>query len=108
LFFRFLAIFLAEFLNPPGGVNNLLFACIERVTERTHFNMKGFTHGGTGLECIAATARHGDFLIVWMNFWFHGLILDLIRSADCETERRILSINPEGVATVRLLRGDTW
>jgi len=70
---RFFAVFLAEFLDPSGGIHDFLFASIERVTVRAHFNVQRLAHGGTGLESIAATARHGDFLITRVNFCFHGL-----------------------------------
>jgi hypothetical protein len=70
---RFFAVFQAEFLDPPGGVHDFLFAGIERVAVRAHFNVQRLAHGGTGLESVAATARHSEFLITWVNFCFHGL-----------------------------------
>ena len=106
LLFRFFAIFLAKFLNTPGGVNDFLFAGIEWMADRAHFNMQGFAHGRTGLERIAATAGHGNFLIIGMNICFHGFILDLYSSGGVrETERRVLSFNLRGVATTFHQRG---
>lgn len=80
MFFRFLAIFLAEFLYPSGGVNDFLLTGIERVADRAYFYMQGLAHCGAGLERVAATASYGDFLIIWMNFCFHGSVLDLYPS----------------------------
>ena len=100
LLLRFFTIFLAKFLNTPGSINDFLFAGIERMADRTYFNMQGFAHGRTGLERIAATAGHGYFLIIGMNICFHVFILDLYPSGGVRgTERRVLSFNLKGVAT---------
>ncbi|ODT84722.1 MAG: hypothetical protein ABS69_02295 [Nitrosomonadales bacterium SCN 54-20] len=77
MLFRFLAVFLTEFLDTPGSINDLLFTCIERVTNRANLDMQGFAHGGAGLKSTTATAGHGYFLIIWMNVWFHEMILGL-------------------------------
>ena len=71
-------VFLAELLNPPGSIDDFLLARIEGMTDRAYFDMQGLAHGGTGLERIAATAAYGDFLIIGVNFWFHGIILKLL------------------------------
>jgi hypothetical protein len=77
LLLNLFAVFLTKFLHSPGGINNFLFASIEGMTYRANFYMQRPTHGGSGLESTAATAGHGDFLIVWMNIRFHGQILEL-------------------------------
>ena len=72
LLFRLLAVFLAKFLYPPRSINDFLLTGIERMSDRAYFYMQGLAHGGAGLKRVAATAGHGDFLIIWMNFCFHG------------------------------------
>ena len=69
------AVFLTEFLDAAGSVNNLLLARIEGVTLRTHFDAHVLAGRGAGLELIAATARYVDFSIVWMNFGLHAVSL---------------------------------
>ena len=59
LLFRFFTIFLAKFLYTPRSINDFLFAGIERMADRTYFNMQGLAHGRTGLERVAATAGYG-------------------------------------------------
>jgi hypothetical protein len=68
------AVFLTKFLHSSGCINNFLFARIEGMAYRANFYMQWPTHGGSGLESTAATAGHGDFLVVWMNIRFHGAI----------------------------------
>lgn len=68
------AIFLTKFLHTPSGINNFLLAGVERMADRAHFDMQRPTHGGAGLEDTAATAGDSDFLVVWMNIRFHGLV----------------------------------
>jgi hypothetical protein len=65
------AVFLAEFLNTASGVNNLLFAGIERVALRANFNVQVLAHGRAGLERKATAAVHVDFVVVWVGVWFH-------------------------------------
>jgi hypothetical protein len=47
------------------------------MTNRANLDMQGFAHGGAGLKSATATAGHGYFLIIWMNVWFHEMILSL-------------------------------
>ncbi len=61
------AIFLAEFLDPTSGIHNLLLSRIKRVTLRAHFDAKIVVHRGAGFEAIAATTRHGHFVVLRMN-----------------------------------------
>ncbi len=72
LFFSLLAIFLTKFLNASRSIDYLLLACVKRMANRANFDVERLGHGGTGLKGIAATARHGDFLIAGMNVGFHG------------------------------------
>jgi hypothetical protein len=66
------AIFLAEFIDAPSGVHNLLCTRIERVALGADFNVQGrFAEYGLGLEAVTATARYGDLLVIWMYFCFH-------------------------------------
>lgn len=71
----FLGVFLTEFFHPAGGIENLLFAGVERMTLRAYFDMQIPTHGRARLKLIAATASNGNFSVIRMNFRFHRLIL---------------------------------
>ena len=76
MFFSLLAIFLTKLLNASRCIDYLLLAGVKRMANRANLDVERLAHGGTGLEDIAATARHGDFLIVGMNIGFHeGRIL---------------------------------
>jgi hypothetical protein len=77
LLFRFLAVFLTELLDTAGSIDDFLFTCIERMTNRANLDMQGFAHGGAGLKSATATAGHGYFLIIWMNVWLHEMILSI-------------------------------
>ena len=68
----FASIFLTELVNAARCVDDLLSACVERVTFGTDFNTeRGLCHGGASLEAVAATASHGDFMIIGMDVGFH-------------------------------------
>jgi hypothetical protein len=71
----FHAVFLAEFLNATGGVDNLLLAGVERMTLRADFDVQVFGHGRVGLERVAAATGHGDFVVRWVNIGFHDFFL---------------------------------
>ena len=73
LFAQLLAVFLAELLNPAGSINNLLLACVKRMTLRTYLDIQWLVHSRTRFKFIAATASHGYFLVIWMNVCFHCL-----------------------------------
>jgi hypothetical protein len=68
------AVLLAEFLDPAGGVHDLLLAGVERVAGGTDFHVQGLFHGGAGGEAVAAAARHVDFVVLGMNAGFHDLL----------------------------------
>jgi len=69
-----LPVFLTEPFNAPGGVDDLLFAGVERVAVRTDFDVqRGFPVCGTGDKGVAARAGDGDFVIVRVDTFFHGV-----------------------------------
>lgn len=64
-------VFLAELIHPAGSIHNFLFPGIERVASTTYIEMQIARRGRAGLEGIAATARNGNFRVVWVNVGFH-------------------------------------
>jgi hypothetical protein len=69
---RLAGVFLAEFLDPARGVDNLLLARVERVARRTDFNVQGLRNGRARSERVAATTSHLDLLVVRVNSVFHN------------------------------------
>jgi hypothetical protein len=49
-------VFLTEALDTTGGINNLLFACVERVALRAHLDVQRLSTGRTRSELVAAAA----------------------------------------------------
>jgi len=73
LAFEHIAIFLIEFVHTAGAIHDLLFTSVERVALRANFNVEfGFAHGRFSGEFVAARAGNIDFVVVGMNFRFHG------------------------------------
>jgi len=69
---RFLArVTLAEFLDAACGVDDLLFACIERVACRAHFDVQRLVDRRARRKRVAAAARHLDFAVLRMDTGFH-------------------------------------
>ena len=66
------AVFLAELLDTASSVNNLLLACIERMTLGANFDVHVLARGGACLELVAATASHVDFSVVRMDLGLHA------------------------------------
>lgn len=64
------AIFLLEFFDSAGGIDEFLLAGIEWVAERTNFYMD-FRFSGTGGKFVATAAPDLDGNIFWMNAFFH-------------------------------------
>jgi hypothetical protein len=67
----FHAIFLAEFLDTPCRINNLLLAGIKRMAGRTDFHMQILVHGRAGGKLVATTAGNLNFIIAGMDIGFH-------------------------------------
>ncbi len=65
-----LGVFLFEFLNPAGSIDQFLFAGEERMTGGTDFNLH-FTVDGAELKLIAAGTDSIDFMVFWMDIRFH-------------------------------------
>src|SRR5712692_9925341 len=68
-------VFLAELLDTAGGVDDLLLARVERVAGRTHLYLQVSPQRRAGLESVPAAAGDGDFLVIGMEFGFHGVVL---------------------------------
>jgi len=73
LAFEHIAVFLIEFVHTAGAIHDLLFTSVERVALRANFNVEfGFAHGRFSGEFVTARAGNIDFMVVGMNFRFHG------------------------------------
>jgi len=73
LAFEHIAVFLIEFVHTAGAIHDLLFSSVERVALRANFDVEfGFAHGRFSGEFVAARAGNIDFVVVGMNFRFHG------------------------------------
>jgi hypothetical protein len=64
-------IFLFEFFNPPGSIDQFLLSGKERMAGGTDFNPY-FVHHGTEFEFVAAGTNSGDLMIGGMDIGFHG------------------------------------
>jgi len=64
-------VFAAELVNAPTGIDDLLFARVERVTRRTYFYREVVAEGGTRGELVAATTRYIDVAVIGVNVGFH-------------------------------------
>jgi len=73
-----LAVFLAKTLDATGGVDNFLFAGIERMAGRADFNVKALATGGLSLELVATTASDFNLGVLRVNAFFHFSILSSI------------------------------
>jgi hypothetical protein len=63
---------LVEAVNTASGVNDLLFASVERVAFGAHFDVEGvFGHGGLGGKGVAARASHVNFFVVRLDVSLH-------------------------------------
>jgi len=63
-----------ETLDPTGGIDQLLFAGEERMARGTDLHAVGLS-GGPSLVGAAAGAADRDFVVLGMDFWFHGATL---------------------------------
>src|ERR1700751_4399768 len=72
-----LSVALAELLDTPRGIHDLLFAGVEGVACRAHFDMQRLVDRRARLERDAAAARHIDFSVFGMDIGFHFSRLSL-------------------------------
>jgi hypothetical protein len=64
-----LRVFLLELLHPSFGINDLLFAGVERMALGTYIQVD-ILPCGSGSYYLAAGADHLDFLVIRMNSCF--------------------------------------
>ena len=64
-------VLLAELVDATSGVEDLLFARVERVAARTNFDREILPKGRAGRERVAAGAGHRDVLIFRVDRRFH-------------------------------------
>lgn len=67
------AVLLAELLNTTSGIDDLLFASIERMALGAHFNVQIAAVGGTRLEHVTAAACDVDLFVIRVGFGLHAL-----------------------------------
>ncbi len=72
---RLLGVALAELLNAAGGVEDLLLAGVERVAGRADFDVQVASERRARLEAVPAAAGDGDFVVLGVDFVFHGWVL---------------------------------
>ena len=70
LFFVFDVVFLVEFFNSTGSVDNLLFSSVKRMANVTDIHMQ-VAFGGTGLKFVTAGTAYGYFFIFGVYSLFH-------------------------------------
>src|SRR5215212_7052821 len=70
-----LGVLLAEALDTAGRIDDLLFAGVERMTGRAHFDVQWLDAGRAGLELVAAAASDLDFGVFRMYGFSHDRIL---------------------------------
>ena len=66
------SVLLAEFVDASAGVDDLLFARVERVAVRADFDLQVVSERGTRDERVPAAAGHGGLFIFGMDAGFHG------------------------------------
>jgi hypothetical protein len=65
------AVLTAEFIDPTSGINNLLFAGVERMAGRTDFYMQVIGQRRARGEIVATAAGDFNFLILGVYLCFH-------------------------------------
>ena len=70
------AVLLVEAVNTSTGINQLLFAGIERVALGADFTFDVFS-GGTGLNDLAARASDRSLFVFGMDAFLHSVHLFL-------------------------------
>ena len=74
----------AKFIDTPSGINDLLFAGIERVAYRTHINVQLLRQCRLCLKFVATAANNLDLVVLRMNVGFHDLVRCLVLSQFCQ------------------------
>jgi hypothetical protein len=69
---RLTPVFPAEPVDAPAGVENLLFAGVERVAGGADLDVQLFTECRSRREAVPAAAQHFDLAIGRMDAFFHG------------------------------------
>ena len=65
-------VLLAELVDAPGGIDDLLLARIERMAVRAHLDLQVVPERRARLERVAARAGDGDLFVLGMDGGFHG------------------------------------
>ncbi len=67
------AVFPAEFVHTPGGINNFLLACVERVAGGANIDVQFILfQGRAGDKLVSATAGHVNITVVRVYALFHS------------------------------------
>src|ERR1044071_70315 len=64
-------VLLAEFVDAPAVVDDLLLARIERVAVRADFDLQVVPQRRARVEGVPAAAGHRDLFVLWMDSVFH-------------------------------------
>jgi hypothetical protein len=85
---------LIESINTSTGVNQLLFAGIERVALRADFNLDVLL-GGTGCENVTASATNCGLFVIGMDTFLHVVHLFLVslKGRNCPSNSLIARIS---------------
>ena len=76
LTFEHIAVFLVEFVHTAGGIDDFLFAGVERMAFGANLDIEGFFgHGGFGIELVAARAGNRYVVVIWVDTLFHDHFL---------------------------------
>ena len=74
--FEHIAVFLVEFVHTAGGIDDFLFAGVERMAFGANLDIEGFFgHGGFGNELVAARAGNRYVVVIGMDTLFHDHFL---------------------------------
>jgi hypothetical protein len=85
-------VFLLEFLDAAGGIDDFLLAGIKRMAGRAHLDMQVLAQRRARRPRVAAAADHVYLVVFRVNFGFHRDILECCPRAVCgRGERRALS-----------------
>jgi len=68
------SVFLAELVDPAGGIHDLLLSRIEGMAVGADFDLQVVSQSRPRLERVAAGAAHVDFFVFRMRVGFHGFL----------------------------------